>query len=69
MTVLVDEVGPDGARARSYADAPEIDGVVHIERAAAIQPGDMLRVAITDSDQHDLYGYPSPPLKDKILAR
>ncbi|MGE0371266.1 MAG: 30S ribosomal protein S12 methylthiotransferase RimO [Gammaproteobacteria bacterium] len=61
MTVLVDEVGPEGAQARSYADAPEIDGVVHIEQAAAIRPGDMVRVAITDSDPHDLYGDPSPP--------
>jgi ribosomal protein S12 methylthiotransferase len=28
--VLVDQVGPRGAVARSASDAPEIDGVVHV---------------------------------------
>jgi len=32
MKVLVDEVGKEGAIARSSADAPEIDGVVYIAR-------------------------------------
>jgi ribosomal protein S12 methylthiotransferase len=32
LTVLVDEIDDEGAIARSTADAPEIDGVVHIAR-------------------------------------
>ena len=32
LTVLVDEVDDEGAIARSAADAPEIDGVVHVAR-------------------------------------
>jgi ribosomal protein S12 methylthiotransferase len=32
LTVLVDELTDDGAIARSTADAPEIDGVVHVAR-------------------------------------
>jgi ribosomal protein S12 methylthiotransferase len=55
MTVLVDEAGTDRVQARSYADAPEIDGVVHIEWTDGIRPGDRITVEITDSDQHDLY--------------
>ncbi|MCC6303040.1 MAG: 30S ribosomal protein S12 methylthiotransferase RimO [Gammaproteobacteria bacterium] len=63
LTVLVDDVGAEGARARSYADAPEIDGIVHIARADGLHPGDMVRVTITDSDEHDLYGRPALSLR------
>lgn len=58
MTVLVDAVEGEYTLARSYADAPEIDGIVHIEQAAGLEPGDMITVEITDSDEHDLYGNP-----------
>ena len=57
--VLVDEVGPEGAVARSRADAPEIDGVVFIDDAAGLKPGDLLEVTITDASEHDLWGVPS----------
>ncbi|MCC6209278.1 MAG: 30S ribosomal protein S12 methylthiotransferase RimO [Gammaproteobacteria bacterium] len=56
LTVLVDTVESEQAWARSYADAPEIDGIVHIRQAGSIRPGDMVRVTITDSDEHDLQG-------------
>jgi len=55
MTVLVDEVTPDGAIARSAADAPEIDGVVYIEDAAGLTVGQFAEVEITGSDEHDLF--------------
>jgi ribosomal protein S12 methylthiotransferase len=58
MTVLVDEVGSGRAVARSYADAPEIDGVVHIAQGRGLQPGDRVRVRITRSDDYDLWGKP-----------
>jgi len=58
MTVLVDEVGGGRAVARSYADAPEIDGVVHIAQGRGLQPGDRVRVKITRSDDYDLWGKP-----------
>ena len=60
LTVLVDEVESDQARARSYADAPEIDGIVHIAEAGSLRPGDLVSVTITDSDPHDLHGHPAP---------
>jgi ribosomal protein S12 methylthiotransferase len=58
MTVLVDEAGGGRAVARSYADAPEIDGVVHIAQGRGLQPGDLVRVRITRSDDYDLWGKP-----------
>src|SRR5690349_7951983 len=44
IEVLVDEAGDDGALGRSSADAPEIDGVVHVRKPKDAQPGDMIRV-------------------------
>ncbi len=59
MTVLVDEAGDNGAVARSYADAPEIDGVVHVTGGAPYAPGDLREVEITAADEYDLYASPS----------
>lgn len=55
LTVLVDEVTEEGAVARSYADAPEIDGLVYIAESDHLQPGDLVKVKITDADTHDLW--------------
>jgi ribosomal protein S12 methylthiotransferase len=56
VTVLVDEVDEEGVVARSAADAPEIDGLVYIEGAGNLKPGDFAEVEITDADAHDLWG-------------
>ncbi|MDP2835003.1 MAG: 30S ribosomal protein S12 methylthiotransferase RimO [Pseudomonadota bacterium] len=58
MTVLVDESSGGRAIARSYADAPEIDGVVHIAQGRGLKPGDFVKVKITRSDDYDLWGKP-----------
>ena len=58
VKVLVDQVRPQGAIARSSADAPEIDGVVHIEGAGKLAPGDWVQVKVLRSDAHDLYARP-----------
>ncbi|MEW5769914.1 MAG: 30S ribosomal protein S12 methylthiotransferase RimO [Pseudomonadota bacterium] len=58
LTVLVDEVGGGRAIARSYADAPEIDGVVHIAQGRGLKPGDFVKVRITRADDYDLWGKP-----------
>ncbi|HKW36760.1 MAG TPA: 30S ribosomal protein S12 methylthiotransferase RimO [Burkholderiales bacterium] len=55
LDVLVDEILPVGAVARSAGDAPEIDGVVRVEGAGEVVPGDRLRVKVTNSDAHDLW--------------
>jgi ribosomal protein S12 methylthiotransferase len=54
IKVLVDEVKAGGAVGRSAADAPEIDGVVHIEDGSKLKPGDWAQVKILSSDAHDL---------------
>lgn len=59
MTVLVDEIDEEGdAIARSPGDAPEIDGVVFIEDAEGLAPGDFVNVVITDASDHDLWADP-----------
>ena len=54
LTVLVDAVDADGALARSAADAPEIDGVVHVAAHPSLKAGEFARVTITGADAHDL---------------
>jgi ribosomal protein S12 methylthiotransferase len=59
LDVIIDEAdGEGGASGRSMADAPEIDGQVHLRVAPAARPGDILKVLIEDSDEHDLFGVP-----------
>ena len=47
-----------GATGRSKADAPEIDGEVHLRDAAGLKPGDFVKVRVEDSDAHDLFAVP-----------
>jgi ribosomal protein S12 methylthiotransferase len=54
LTVLVDEVGADGAVARSAADAPEIDGLVRVADGRSLKPGQFVEVRVTGADAHDL---------------
>jgi ribosomal protein S12 methylthiotransferase len=57
QTVLIDALSDaGGALARSTADAPEIDGVVHVARSRKLAIGEFAQVRITRSDEHDLYG-------------
>ena len=51
---LADEEG--GATGRSQADAPEIDGEVHLRDAHDLKAGDIVNVLIEDADEHDLFG-------------
>jgi ribosomal protein S12 methylthiotransferase len=55
---LVDAIEDGIAVARSQADAPEIDGLVHIQNAdeMRLQVGQFVDVEITDADEHDLFG-------------
>jgi ribosomal protein S12 methylthiotransferase len=58
MTVLVDEITDEGAVARSYADAPEIDGVVLIKETSGIRAGDFMEIEVSAAGEHDLYARP-----------
>jgi ribosomal protein S12 methylthiotransferase len=64
IEVLIDEVVEEGAVARSWADAPEIDGRVFIDREYLegfddLQPGDTLAVEVIDADEYDLWAVPA----------
>ncbi|MCW3798818.1 30S ribosomal protein S12 methylthiotransferase RimO [Sphingomonas sp. BN140010] len=60
LDVIVDSVDLEtgGATGRSKADAPEIDGEVHLRDAGHLKLGDIVPVSIEDSDEHDLFGVP-----------
>ena len=60
IDVLIDAVDAEsgGAPGRSKADAPEIDGEVHLRDAGGLHPGDIASVRIEDADEHDLFGVP-----------
>ncbi len=64
MRVLLDQASREGGIGRSYADAPEIDGKVHVlppDKASqkmrlAQSAGQFVRVRIVRADGHDLIG-------------
>jgi ribosomal protein S12 methylthiotransferase len=56
IEVIIDEAGGGGATGRSRADAPEIDGAVHLRDCPDVQPGDIVRVQVEDADDYDLFG-------------
>ena len=60
IDVIIDAVdaGTGGATGRSKADAPEIDGEVHLRDAGGLKPGDIVSIRVEDSDEHDLFGVP-----------
>ncbi len=58
MRVLIDRVEGGKAAARSSADAPEIDGIVHVAGAARLKPGEFADVQVNRSDAHDLWAAP-----------
>jgi ribosomal protein S12 methylthiotransferase len=60
LDVIIDLAdGEGGATGRSYADAPEIDGEVHLRDAPAARQGDIVKVLVEDADEHDLFGVPA----------
>jgi ribosomal protein S12 methylthiotransferase len=63
--VLVDQsigLGKKGGTGRSYADAPEIDGVVHLlppeKISKTYKVGDFVKARIVGTQGHDLVGVP-----------
>ena len=61
LEVLIDSVDPEtgGATGRSKADAPEIDGEVHLRDAGHLVQGEIVSVTVEDSDEHDLFAVPA----------
>ena len=55
QSILIDTVTEDGSIGRTRADAPEIDGVVHLPGITEFRPGDMVEAEITSADDYDLW--------------
>jgi len=57
IPVLIESIANDGEIvARSYRDAPEIDGVVFIESERVLAPGDIETATIIAASEYDLVG-------------
>jgi len=54
--VVIDEVTSEGAVGRCFADAPEVDGVVHLNGVYDVNPGDQVWAEIIHSNEHDCWG-------------
>ena len=54
LQVLVDSVEDGVAQARSFADAPDIDGVVRVAGGAKLKPGQFATVKVRACDAYDL---------------
>ena len=54
--VIIDEVGPTGAKGRSKGDAPQIDGTVHLTSRRPLRIGEIATVWIERTDAYDLHG-------------
>ena len=56
LQVLIDEVNEEVAIGRSYADAPEIDGVVQVYSNKPLKVGEIVTVEIEEAGEYDLTG-------------
>lgn len=53
--IVIDSVDSEGAVGRSYAEAPEVDGVIHLNGVYDVQPGQRVWAEIIHADEHDLW--------------
>jgi ribosomal protein S12 methylthiotransferase len=56
VQAIIDTGGPTSAKGRSKADAPQIDGTVHIATRRPLRAGDIVSVKIERADAYDLHG-------------
>lgn len=57
IDAIVESVTDEGlAIARTFKDAPEVDGLIYIETEEIFTPGDIVRVKITGANEYDLFG-------------
>ena len=42
--------------ARTYRDAPNVDGYLFLNTTASLMTGDLVKVIVTDSNEYDLVG-------------
>ena len=54
--VIIDAVDGNSAKGRSKADAPDIDGIVHVTSRRPLRVGEIATVKIDRTEQYDLHG-------------
>ncbi len=54
--VIIDFADEQGYAGRSYAEAPDVDGLVLVKSKNVLYNGDIVTVRVTDSGEHDLTG-------------
>lgn len=62
--IVIDSVDSEGAIGRSYADAPEVDGVVHLNGVYHLKPGDRVWAEVIHADEHDVWAVVSEEQDD-----
>lgn len=56
LEVLITEASDEGYIGRSYLDSPDIDGIVMVQSDTELEPGEFVRVEITEATAYDLGG-------------
>ena len=57
VSCIIESIASDGTVvARTFRDAPEVDGLVYIQTDEILVPGDIETVKITGCDDYDLFG-------------
>ena len=59
LDVLIDESDPSDPAlfvGRTYADCPEVDGLVYVKSHAPLMPGQFVRARVVDTYEYDLVG-------------
>ena len=54
--MILDKVFPGGGEGRGKADAPEIDGKIHVASRRPLRVGDIVTVKIDRAEAYDLHG-------------
>ena len=54
--VIIDAIGPDGAKGRTRGDAPQIDGTVFVQSRRPLRVGEIATVKIDRAEAYDLHG-------------
>jgi ribosomal protein S12 methylthiotransferase len=60
LEVLIEKPNKGGFLGRSYMDAPEIDGSVHIKSKKRLLPGEMVRAKVIGTSAYDLLAAAAP---------
>lgn len=54
---IVETINEEGVMvARTYRDAPDIDGLIYIESEDLFMPGDIINPVVKNADEYDLFG-------------